>query len=177
MLSNLVLATPNRTLPQQFTAHTHWWANHSMHILVSAGLARESLFDYPSLRHLTEATYLTHPNASVVGTGEGQLFYTNAGQPTLYTFTRDKQRKMTTCNAQAPLYPMIPHAIEEALSYTGTDASGDIYEGDSHVITPTGTRGWWPGGAAACQGRSPSRPRSRRQRRSAPPRRGAPSPW
>ena len=141
MLSFLVLATPNRTLPQQFTAHSHWWANHSMHILVSAGLAREILFDYPSLRHLTEATYLTHPNASLVGTGEGQLFYTNAGQPTLYTYTRDKQRKMTTCKSQAPLYPMIPHAIEEALSYTGTDASGDTYEGDSHVITPTGTRG------------------------------------
>ena len=116
MLSMLGIATPNRTLPQQFTARTHWWANHSMHILVSAGLAREILFDYPSLRHLTEATYLTHPNASLVGTGEGQLFYTNAGQPTLYTYTRDKQRKMTTCKSQAPLYPMIPHAIEEALS-------------------------------------------------------------
>jgi hypothetical protein len=142
MLSNLVLAMPNRTLPQQFTAHTHWWANHSMHILVSAGLAREILFDYPSLRHLTEATYLTHPNASIVGTGEGQMFSTSAaGLPTLYTYTRDKQRKMTTCKSQAPLYPMIPHAIEEALSYTGTDASGDIYEGDSHVITPTGIRG------------------------------------
>ena len=113
-----------------------------MHILVSAGLACEILFDYPSLRHLTEAIYLTHPNASIVGTGGPKRSTTSAaGQPTLYTYTRDKQRKMTTCKSQAPLYPMIPHAIGEALSYTGTDASGDTYEGDSHVITPTGIRG------------------------------------
>jgi len=38
---------PNATLPQQFTAHSHFWANHSMHILISTELKKVLHFDYP----------------------------------------------------------------------------------------------------------------------------------
>jgi hypothetical protein len=132
---------PNRTLPQQFTSSSHWWANHTMHILVSSELQRTHYFDWPKLRHRTEAIILTHPNSTLIGTGEGQMFYTVSGHPTLYTYVRDKQGAMTACRTQSPLYPMVPHAIEEALDYAGTDALGDRYEGDMNIVTPTGGRG------------------------------------